>query len=118
MGYRNHCAASSCPEPARLKSFVLPRVVIDSMSAGHGDPMQDWLDALRAAQQAGRFGAPVQNAQGALGACARQRPFSEETDVDDLAHARRLLSPRFEIHDIDIDGVVRVEAPPPAPNVE
>ena len=43
---------------------------------------------------------------------------SEETDVDDLAHARRLLNPRFEIHDIDIDGVVRVEAPPPAPNVE
>ena len=43
---------------------------------------------------------------------------SEETDVDDLAHARRLLSPRFEIHDIDIDGVVRVEARAPPPNVE
>ena len=40
---------------------------------------------------------------------------SEETDVDDLA--RRLLSPRFEIHDIDI-GVVRVEARAPPPNVE
>ena len=43
---------------------------------------------------------------------------SEETDVDALVHARRLMNPRFEIHDIDIDGVVRVEAPPPAPNVE
>jgi hypothetical protein len=43
---------------------------------------------------------------------------SEETDVDDLVHARRLLSPRFEIHDIDIDGVVRVEGRAPPPNVE
>jgi hypothetical protein len=43
---------------------------------------------------------------------------SEETDVADLAHARRLPSPRFEIHDIDIDGVVRVEARAPPPNVE
>lgn len=34
---------------------------------------------------------------------------SEETDVDDVDHARRLLDPRFEIHDFDIDGVVRVE---------
>ena len=43
---------------------------------------------------------------------------SEETDVDDLTHARRLLSPSFEIHDIDIDGVVRVEARAPPPNVD
>ena len=43
---------------------------------------------------------------------------SEETDVHDLAHARRLLSSRFEIHDIDIDGVVRVEARALPPNVE
>ena len=42
----------------------------------------------------------------------------EKTDVADLAHARRLLSPRLEIHDIDMDGVVRVEARAPPPNVE
>jgi hypothetical protein len=34
---------------------------------------------------------------------------SEETFVDDADHARRLLDPRFEIHDFDIDGVVRTE---------
>jgi len=43
---------------------------------------------------------------------------SEETDVDDLTHARRLLNPRFEIHDIDIDGIVRVEAGAPPSNVD
>jgi hypothetical protein len=44
--------------------------------------------------------------------------YSEETEVDNLAHARHLLSPRFEIHDIDIDGVVRVEAGAPPSNVD
>jgi hypothetical protein len=43
---------------------------------------------------------------------------SEETDVDDMALARRLLSPRFEIHDIDIDGVVRVEGRAPPSNID
>jgi hypothetical protein len=42
---------------------------------------------------------------------------SEETDVDDVVHARRLLNPRFEIHDFDVDGVVRVEGRAPPPNV-
>ena len=32
---------------------------------------------------------------------------SEETDVDDVASARRLLSPKYEIHDFDACGVVR-----------
>ena len=30
-------------------------------------------------------------------------------EADDIAHAGRLLSPDFEIHDYDIDGVVRIE---------
>ena len=38
-----------------------------------------------------------------------------EADVDDVAAARRLLSPDFEIHDFDIDGVVRVEGRDPPP---
>jgi hypothetical protein len=42
---------------------------------------------------------------------------SEDTDVDDVVHARRFLDPRFEIHDFDIDGVVRVEGRAPPPNV-
>jgi hypothetical protein len=42
---------------------------------------------------------------------------SEETDVDDVVHARRLLNPRFEIHDFDVDGVVRVEGRAPPPNI-
>jgi hypothetical protein len=43
---------------------------------------------------------------------------SEETDVDDLEHARSLLDPRFEIHDFDIDGVVRIEGRVPPPNID
>lgn len=38
---------------------------------------------------------------------------TERTDVNDVAHARRLLSPRYEIRDFDIDGVVRIEGRTP-----
>jgi hypothetical protein len=30
---------------------------------------------------------------------------SEETDIDDVVHTRRLLSPRFDIHDFDTSGL-------------
>jgi hypothetical protein len=43
---------------------------------------------------------------------------SEETDVDDVDHARRLLDPRYEIHDFDIDGVVRVEGRARPPSID
>jgi hypothetical protein len=43
---------------------------------------------------------------------------SEETDVGDVDHARRLLDPKFEIHDFDIDGVVRVEGRAPPRNID
>jgi hypothetical protein len=43
---------------------------------------------------------------------------SEGTDVDNVDHARRLLDPRFEIHDFDIDGVVRIERCAPPPNID
>jgi hypothetical protein len=37
--------------------------------------------------------------------------YSEEIDIDDLGHARRLLSDKYEIHDFDLDGIVRIEGP-------
>jgi hypothetical protein len=40
---------------------------------------------------------------------------SEATDVD---HARHLLDSKFEIHDFDIDGVVRIEGRAPPPNID
>jgi hypothetical protein len=43
---------------------------------------------------------------------------SEKIDVDDVDHARRLLAPRYEIHDFDIDGVVRIEGRAPPPNID
>ena len=43
---------------------------------------------------------------------------SELTDVDDVDHARRLLDSKFEIHDFDIDGVVRIEGRAPPPNID
>jgi hypothetical protein len=36
---------------------------------------------------------------------------SEETDVEDVDHARRLPDPRYELHDFDIDGIVRGRGP-------
>lgn len=42
---------------------------------------------------------------------------TEATNVDEIDHARRLLDPRFEIHDIDIDGVVRIEGRSPPRNI-
>jgi hypothetical protein len=53
----------------------------------------------------------------ALGAHVRANDLcTVADDVDDIAHARRLLSPDFEIHDYDIDGVVRIEGRRPPPD--
>jgi hypothetical protein len=43
---------------------------------------------------------------------------SQGTEVDDVASARRLLSPRYEIHDFDACGVVRIEGRGPPRNVD
>ena len=43
---------------------------------------------------------------------------SEEADVDDIGSARRLLSPKFEIHDFDACGLVRVEGRAPPRNID
>jgi hypothetical protein len=51
------------------------------------------------------------------GTCANDL-CSEETDVDDVAQARRLLSPKYEIHDFDACGVVRIEGRAPSRNVD
>jgi hypothetical protein len=42
---------------------------------------------------------------------------SEEIDVDDVTSARRLLNPRYEIHDFDACGVVRIEGRVPPKNI-
>jgi hypothetical protein len=44
--------------------------------------------------------------------------YSEEIDIDDLGHARRLLSDKYEIHDFDLDGIVRIEGRAPPRNID
>jgi hypothetical protein len=43
---------------------------------------------------------------------------SEQTDIGDVASARRLLRPKYEIHDFDACGVVRVEGRAPPRNID
>jgi hypothetical protein len=43
---------------------------------------------------------------------------SEQTDIGDVASARRLLRPKYEIHDFDACGVVRVEGRVPPRNID